>query len=55
LSIQQKEVARGVTSLEKYRQAEQQQVARNGRVAKSEVKDKQNQKNREREYPILLI
>ena len=38
----------------KYRQAEQQQVARNGRVAMSEAKQ-QNQKNREREYPILLV
>ena len=43
------------------RQAEQQQVARSvdeihaGRVAISEVKNKQNQKNRERVFPILLI
>ena len=42
------------------RQAEQQQVAHSvdeihaGRVAMSEAKQ-QNQKNREREYPILLV
>jgi hypothetical protein len=47
--------------LEKYRQAEQQQVARSvdeihaERVAISKIKNKQNQKNRKRVFPILLI